>query len=264
MLNVPGDCPHECHGDCDGPAITFTTVNRSVRLSELTWTELALRQRPPVIVIPVGATEQHGPHLPLGTDTIIAQALSARLCEALLAEMPAPHPEAPMLIGPTLQISASGEHDGFPGTLSLGTEVTTRAIVEIARSTDWSAGLLLVNGHGGNYQAVTAAKELLDGEERALRAWWPRIPGGDLHAGLSETSLMLHLRPDLVQVTHAVPGPSPDLAALQLHGVKALSPSGVLGDPSAATAEQGRVIFDALSEDLRLSAESWFADALRL
>jgi mycofactocin precursor peptide peptidase len=260
MLNVPVHCRNQCAN----PAITFVTVNSSVRLSDLTWTELAMRQRPPVVVIPVGATEQHGPHLPTGTDTIIAEALALTLCETLRAEVPEQHSEAPVLIGPTLHVSASGEHDGFPGTISLGTEVTTRAIVEIARSADWAAGLLLVNGHGGNYQAVTAASELLTGEQRTLHAWWPRIPGGDLHAGHSETSVMLHLRPDLVQVTQAVPGPSPDLAALRLHGVKALSPSGVLGDPSAATANKGRAIFAALSDDLRLSAETWFADALRM
>jgi mycofactocin system creatininase family protein len=242
--------------------ITFSAVNASARLAHLTWTDIALRQRPPIIVIPVGATEQHGPHLPIATDTIIAEALADALIAQLTQQVSGAMAEPPCLIGPTLQVTASGEHQGFPGTVSLGNETTTEALVQIVRSADWAAGLLLVNGHGGNYAAVTAACEVLAGEQRTLRAWWPRIAGGDLHAGHSETSLMAYLRPDLVRVASAVAGPSPELHALRSFGVKALSPSGVLGDPRTASPEQGHAIFDALSHDLLASFRSWFADAL--
>jgi mycofactocin precursor peptide peptidase len=244
--------------------ITFNTVNASARLANLTWTDITLRQRPPIIVIPVGATEQHGPHLPIATDTIIAEALADALISQLAKQAPSSDAEPRCLIGPTMQVTASGEHQGFPGTISLGNETTTEALVQIVRSADWAAGLLVINGHGGNHAAVTAATEVLAREHRMLRAWWPRISGGDLHAGHSETSLMLYLCPDLVRMASAVPGPSPALRALRSSGVKALSPSGVLGDPRTASPEQGQVIFDALSHDLLASFRSWFSDALSL
>jgi mycofactocin system creatininase family protein len=237
-------------------------VNPSARLADLTWTDVAHRQRPPILLIPVGATEQHGPHLPIATDAIIAEALADTLIAQLLTQLPDHDAELPCLIGPTLHITASGEHQGFPGTISLGTEATCQTLIEIARSTDWAAGLLLINGHGGNHHAVTMAAEILAGEQRTLRAWWPRIPGGDLHAGLSETSLMLYLRPDLVDIAEAVVGPSPDLDRLKSQGVQPLSPSGVLGDPTTASPEHGHALFDALSQDLMESLRSWFADAL--
>ncbi len=244
------------------PPITFKAVNPLAHLSQLTWSEVAMRRHPPILLIPVGSTEQHGPHLPLTTDTIIATALAEALITRLTDRAPDPTADVPCLIGPSLHITASGEHQGFPGTISLGTAATSETLIEMARSTDWAAGLVLINGHGGNYHAVTTAVEVLAREQRTLRAWWPRIPGGDLHAGHTETSLMLHLRPDLVHMHRAVAGPSPDLRTLESSGVIALSPSGVLGDPRTASAEEGHAIFEALSDDLALSLQSWFGDAI--
>jgi creatinine amidohydrolase len=159
-----------------------------VRLSSRTWTELAA-DRSPLVCVPVGSCEQHGPHLPLDTDTVIAEALATALAER--------RPD--VVVGPTLAVTASGEHAAFPGTLSIGTAVLTDVLVELARSADWSAGLVLVNGHGGNRHAVDAAVGTIVDEGRAVLAWWPAVPDGDAHAGVTETSLMLALAPAAVE-----------------------------------------------------------------
>ena len=102
----------------------------------------------PIIAVPVGSCEQHGPHLPLDTDTRIAIALAEGLVSSF--------EPGDVLIGPTLTATSSGEHAGFPGTLSIGAEIVEQMIVELVRSADWSAGVVLVNGHGGNARPVHA------------------------------------------------------------------------------------------------------------
>ena len=102
---------------------------------------------------------------------------------------------------------------------------------------------MLVNGHGGNAVAVDRAVAQLQAEGRRVLAWWPRVAGGDPHAGHTETSLMLAVRPELVRLERAVPGPIPSTADLVRSGVQALSASGVLGDPRTASAEHGAELF---------------------
>lgn len=201
----------------------------------------------PIVVVPVGSCEQHGPHLPLATDTMIACALTDALCERL----------SNCVVAPAIAIAASGEHAGFPGTLSIGTDVTIQVLIEIARSADWSTGVVFVNGHGGNARALQAAVEVLDGEGRRVLGWSPRVDDGDLHAGRLETSLMLHLHPDAVGRERAVSGPSPTIADLVRSGVRALSPSGVLGDPSGANAAYGAEMFARFTEQLSDAFAFW-------
>jgi mycofactocin system creatininase family protein len=242
---------------------TFTTVTTSFQLGDLTWAELSERVQPPVILVPVGATEQHGPHLPLSTDTLIAQALALKLCEDINADLPTTQSESPCLIGPCLTVTSSGEHAGFPGTLSLGAAVTQQALIELTRSADWARGLLLINGHGGNSRSVSGALQTLATEQRNLRSWWPRITGADLHAGHTETSLMLHLYPELVRITKAQSGThlgDHAMVLLREHGVAPLSPNGVLGDPLGSRASDGEQIFEALRTDLLCSYREWFPE----
>src|SRR3954454_7406947 len=136
-----------------------------------------------VIAVPLGATEQHGPHLPLGTDTAIACALAAGLSDAVVA--------------PALPYGSSGEHAGFTGTLSIGRAALELVLVELARSTDFPR-VLFVSAHGGNSEPLAAAVRKLRSEGREVRAWCQRW-GGDAHAGRVETSLMLALAPSLVR-----------------------------------------------------------------
>lgn len=224
----------------------------SLRLSDLTTADVSrIRSVGRIVVaVPVGSCEQHGPHLPLGTDAIIATELAERLA-ALRTDV---------VLAPTMAVSASGEHSGFAGTLSLGTEATALALVELSRSAIWADGLVFVNGHGGNVDAVRAAVAIIDHEGRRVLAWWPTLPGGDPHAGHTETSLMLALRPDLVHMADAAPGNTAPLAELdddlRAGGVAAVSTSGVLGDPSTATLEVGQLLVHQLTADLVAAYEA--------
>jgi creatinine amidohydrolase len=200
-----------------------------------------------LLAVPVGATEQHGPHLPLTTDTDIAVALVERLPRAIAA--------------PPLCFGSSGEHAGFPGTLSIGQAVTQRVLIELGRSAcDSYEHVLFVSTHGGNAAPVARAIEYLRFEGRDARAWSPRF-GGDAHAGRTETSLMLALDPERVQLELAEPGCTDDIAVLmprlRREGVRAVSGNGVLGDPAGASAEEGRELLDRAAAELREFVDAW-------
>jgi mycofactocin precursor peptide peptidase len=232
-----------------------------MRLGDATWPEvdkIARRDDPgvapaPIVLVPVGSTEQHGPHLPTATDTIIAEELAGR----------AVHRTDGLMIGPTIAVSASGEHQGFAGTLSIGVEVMVAMIVELVRSAEWAAGVVLVNGHGGNHDAITRAVETLTAERRAVLAWspsWPqRRDGGpaDLHAGRIETSMMLAIDPGLVRLERAVAGPDTSIDELRERGVRSVSPTGVLGDPDGASGGEGERFIAAFVDDLAHRIERW-------
>jgi creatinine amidohydrolase len=227
----------------------------SSRLGHVTWTDLWDLTPRPIIAVPIGSFEQHGPHLPLDTDTRIANALA----ESLVASFE----PGDVLIGPTLTISSSGEHAVFPGTLSIGADVVEHLIVELVRSADWSGGIVLINGHGGNAQPVQRAVNKLLGEGRRVLAWWPHARDGDAHAGESETSMMLAIAPALVRMTKAEAGRSEPLVDLideiRANGVRAVSPNGVLGDPRQATANHGKALLTRLTIDLVAAVDEWRA-----
>ena len=225
----------------------------TTRLGHVTWTDLWNVGPRPIIAVPIGSCEQHGPHLPLDTDTRIATALA----EGLVASFE----PGDVLVGPALTATSSGEHAAFPGTLSIGAELVEQVIVELVRSADWSAGVVLVNGHAGNSRPVQRAVNKLLGEGRRVLAWWPHIRNGDAHAGESETSMMLALAPSLVRMTRAEAGrPEPivDLIdELRANGVRAVSPNGVLGDPRAASANHGKALLTRLTIDLVAAVDEW-------
>lgn len=212
----------------------------------MTWPDVGA----PIVVVPVGSCEQHGPHLPLQTDTTIAGAL----VRALVAR------REDCVASPPITMSASGEHAGFPGTLSIGTSVMTDVIVELARSADWAGGVVFVNGHGGNHTAMQRAADVFERERRRVLIWWPQLPGADPHAGRTETSLMLALAPDSVLADRSESGPVPSLSEMVQHGVRALSPNGVLGDPSGADPVEGAELFERLVGQLDAAVAAW-ADA---
>ena len=211
---------------------------------DLTWPDVPPRA---ILLVPTGSYEQHGPHLPLHTDTTIAVAVAQRAAERLHAER--------VLVAPPLAFGASGEHQDFPGTVSMGTVALQAVIVELVRSAStWAARTVFVNGHGGNLTALRTAVALLRGEGHDA-GWVPcAVPGGDAHAGHTETSLMLHLAPHEVRTDRAVAGNTQPLhrlmPALVADGVRALSPTGVLGDPRGATAEAGASILKSIVDDV--------------
>jgi creatinine amidohydrolase len=225
------------------------------RLGDATWTDLWNLAPRPIIAIPVGSCEQHGPHLPLDTDSRIAVALAEGLATSF--------EPGDVLIGPTIAATSSGEHAGFPGTLSIGATVLEQMIVELVRSADWSAGVVLVNGHGGNARAVQRATNLLLGEGRRVLAWWPHVRNGDAHAGETETSMMLAIAPELVRMSRAEAG-RPELLVdlideLRAEGVRAVSPNGILGDPRGATVGHGKALLTRLTIDLVAAVDEWRA-----
>ena len=211
----------------------------------------------PLLVVPLGSVEQHGHHLPLGTDTSVACAVADAAAGSLDGA----------LLAPALAYGASGEHEGFPGTISIGTEALTGLLVEYGRSAGrWAGRVLVVNGHGGNLDALTAAGTVLRGEGRDV-AWFPcAVPGGDAHAGRTETSLMLHVEPERVRPDDAVAGETAPIGSLlprlRAAGVRAVSPNGVLGDPAGASAEEGAELLDALVGRLVGAASTWGVDPI--
>lgn len=207
---------------------------------------------PEILVIPVGSWEQHGPHLPFDTDTRIAQALA----EKLVGESPG------FRLGPAITVSASGEHAGFPGTLSIGTEATARLLIEIARSATWSAGVVFVNGHGGNHDAMHQARQTCLEEGRRVLFWSPAADDDrDTHAGHGETSVMLALAPDAVRTDRFEPGVQAPLSEilprLRTSGVIGVSPNGVLGDPRGANVADGQRLLLHWFESLHAAVEEW-------
>ncbi len=216
-------------------------------LGRATWTDVAARPGR-ILLVPVGSCEQHGPHLPLDTDTRIAAAVArgvaARRDDATVA--------------PAVAYGASGEHQSFAGTLSIGTDALTAVLVELGRSafpdpaTPHHAVMVFVNGHGGNRAAVRRATEVLVGEGRPVGSWAPAIPGGDAHAGRTETALLLAITPELVGPERPAGASEPldELAdALRSGGIGAVSANGVLGDATGATAAEGGAVLEALVDD---------------
>ena len=212
-------------------------------LGELgTATSSQLASISPSILIPLGSTEQHGPHLPLDTDTRIATAVARGAEACLRARL------EEWLVAPAVAYGASGEHQSFAGTISIGTEALTMLLVEYGRSAAcWARRLVFVNGHGGNVGALNSAVARLRAEGRDV-GWCPcAAAGGDAHAGHTETSVLLHISPADVLTDRWLAGNGAPLRKLlpsmRRGGVAAVSRVGVLGDPTTATAFEGKRIF---------------------
>lgn len=210
----------------------------------------------PALIVPVGSTEQHGPHLPLDTDTRIATAVAQHVAERLAGHW---------ALAPAVGYGASGEHQGFPGTVSIGTAALELLLVEFGRSAcDWAPRVVFVNGHGGNVEALAGAVALLRHEGRDVGWCSCTVRGGDAHAGHTETSVLLHISPEHVWLDERVPGNSAPLSELLPRmrdgGVAAVSPVGVLGDPTTATAEDGARLLGEMVNTAARRIEAWTPD----
>lgn len=202
-----------------------------------------------ILLLPIGAWEQHGPHLPFDTDTIIIDSVVTRALRDTQINADA------FAIAPTIAISASDEHAGFPGTLSTGTEPLVQSVVAICRSASWSLGVCIVNGHGGNTDALARISSALTYESITHSIWsLPSYDGSDMHAGHTETSVMLYVDPDKVQtdrIERGTVGDAYDLVTqMRASGVAGVSANGVLGDPTTATSEHGIAVMNLYSSSL--------------
>lgn len=199
-------------------------------------------------LLPVGSLEQHGAHLPLVTDTVIACDLARHLATA--------HP--PLRLLPPLAYSCSHEHAAWPGTVSISARTLDTVVTDLARSLG-DTPLVLVNGHGGNHVLANTVQE--SGGRMALfpgpQQWESaRAAAGmatdndtDMHAGELETSVLLHTRPDLVgpgyDAADHLTGPREHMPTV---GLAAYTRTGVVGRPSLATAAKGRDLLAALTD----------------
>jgi creatinine amidohydrolase len=242
-------------------------------LPYLSWTEIAaLPDRAnTVIVLPTGATEQHGPHLPCAVDTVISAGVVGHALAKLDASVPA-YAMAPITYG------KSEEHLHFPGTITLTGETLLATMNEIAESV-YRAGfrkLLIVNGHGGQPQIMEImAREmrLRHGDYIVVPQHTWRLPhvAGQymsdrekklaMHAGHAETAIMLALAPETVHMERAVTNYPPEFPSKLLSPdgrpacawtARDFGPSGIIGDPLPATRAQGEAILESL-------ATSWAA-----
>ena len=224
----------------------------TLRLADLAWPDVGARATEAILAVPLGSTEQHGPHLPLSTDTDVAVALCARLASE----------RGDVLIAPAVPYGSSGEHAGFPGTLSIGQDALELLVLELVRSaTDTFSHVLLVSAHGGNGEPLARAVARLRDEGRDVRSFAPSWDG-DAHAGRTETALQLALHPTLVGATRE-PGDCRPLRELlpllRSGGVRAIAPNGILGDPTGATAAEGERLLDVLAAELTAKVTAWLA-----
>ncbi|MBD0843754.1 creatininase family protein [Streptomyces sp. TRM68416] len=208
---------------------------------------------PQVAVLPVGSFEQHGPYLPLATDTLVACAVAREIAAAY-----------PVHLLPPVTISCSHEHAAWPGTVSISS-VTLHAVVrDIADSLRRSGvdALVVVNGHGGNYVLGNVVQEASARNERmalfpAAEDWEAaRERAGvvtslltDMHAGEIETSILLHTHPEMLRPGHETADfVADDRRHLLSLGMSAYTDSGVIGRPSLGSAEKGKELLASLAD----------------
>ena len=234
-----------------------------MQLGEMSWTALKerLEQGPLDVVMPLGALEQHGPHLPLDTDALIAEAVAERAARSA----------GECVVIPCMPVGASSHHLAFPGTASLSDATLRSVLVEVVQTllSHGFRGAYLVTGHAGNVGAMAAVMAELDSTDGSRVVSfddWPaqrdavhRVAEEQLgmdrevvgtHGGHFETSILLAIAPDRVDMASAVAGhvgPAASASAkLRSEGMAALSPVGIIGDPRQATADAGERYLDAL------------------
>jgi len=245
-----------------------------IRYDELTWPEMreAIAQQP-VILLPFGTIEDHGHHLPINTDNVIVEALCLETARRAPGEI---------LVMPLVSYGLDEHHMDFPGTVSVDMQTLLELVSEVAISVarHGFTHIVIVNGHGSNAPIADLAARRVVLEtgvicgamspnaaidptlaEPPLSQMRRSAPGGVAHAGEYETAMMLHLRPDLVQMDQAVKElgqiaveyfnwdlPEPSILSWQDWWSR-MSESGVCGDPTVATAEFGRALFETTVEN---------------
>ena len=231
----------------------------ALHLDRLTWPEVQAEQHGgrDTIVIAFGATEQHGPHLPLATDALLGDRLAWLVADALDA-----------FVAPTVRIGCSEHHLGFAGTLSIGEPTFHRVVADVVHACARSGfrRIVLLPTHGGNFRPLAAALDelgLVEGIEiRSLTdlsallqiaqigAEEHHVPleQGGLHAGEWETSMLLAIHPELVHLERSEPGytgdPQEAIKAMFGTDLRSVSENGVIGDAASASAEHGARYWD--------------------
>jgi len=227
-----------------------------MKLRELSW-KAVQELDPDVAVLPVASTEQHGPHNPVGLDSIVANEMAAEATE-----------RTETLLLPPVEVGVAEHHRGFPGTLYVRPETLRRYVTDVVRSVAHHGveKVVVVNGHGGNTGVLSDVCGRVSREGTAyavLWQWTNAFPGEDDHAGKNETSFMLHLRPELVG--EPVAGDVEEWGkhvngTMVAHYTHEFTENGVAGDATEATAEHGEAFFEDCVADL-VSLVEWVREA---
>ena len=233
----------------------------TIHLEQMTWkmVEEAITQGYKTVMMAVGSIEQHGPHMPLGTDTYLGDAITTKAAEKL----------GKTLVAPTIRPGCSEHHLDFPGSLSISPELMIELLKEVCLSLDRHGfeNIVLIPSHRGNFGPVSVAVQSTDPlleanlmavtnlmgligvmkESVAATGASPDAAGG--HAGAGETSFMLAYKPELVRKDAWKPGYIGPLTSKYVReGFKAVTPTGILGDPTVSTAEAGVMIIEKVSD----------------
>jgi creatinine amidohydrolase len=217
-----------------------------------------------IAILPIGSAEQHGPHLPLSTDFVIADSLARDVVNS--------HgDEHDLLLLPAMAVSKSNEHAWSPGTLWLSAATMLAVLDELGKclATTPVRKLVFLNGHGGNSALLqVASRDVRLAHGLQTFVMHPSVPpdqggrspaaelGMGIHAGAEETSVMLHLRPELVRLdlgVRSVPGHLAAFERVRFGGAVSFGwlsndfgTDGTLGDPTGATAEHGKQLYEAM------------------
>lgn len=239
-------------------------------LEKMTWPEVQAEVEGgrDTVVVPLGAVEQHGPHLPLGTDAMFGDEIGRAAAERLNA-----------FLAPTMPVGCSRHHLAFAGTMSLEDETYHRVVGDIVRTlvSHGFKRIVLLPTHGGNFRPLGEALEQLGPLEgvkviaftdvgvlaRTMMTTGAELgitaAEGGIHAGEWETSMMLNMRPELVRMERAESGYVGDLASgmqrFFSEGVHVLADNGVFGDPRRASAEAGKKYVERLVDEVVRTVE---------
>ena len=243
----------------------------AIDLDALTWPEVQaeIEAGRGTVVVAFGATEQHGLHMPLGTDALIGDHLARRLADRLDA-----------FVAPTVRVGCSEHHVGFAGTMSLAQETYHAVVADLVGSLlrGGFRRVVLLPTHGGNFAPLAAAVGQLDEAARdhvvALtdlgvlfeiaqmgeRDHGVPLAEGGLHAGEWETSMLLAIHPEMVRMDRAQAGYTGDLetavGSMFAGGVASISENGTIGDPARASVEHGQRYWAAIEELVLAQVES--------
>ena len=233
-------------------------------LDRMTWAAInaEINTGRDTVVVPFGSTEQHGRHMPLGTDAVLGDEFGWGLAERLDA-----------FLAPTVRFGCSEHHLAFPGTISLSQETFQGVVADVVKSLSRHGfrRIVLLPTHGGNFKpladavagleplenvkvlAFTDLEDLVTAAFESSRAFGVNAAQSGAHAGEWETSLMLALRPEQVKMDQAAEGFVGELSEIMARvfdGIQNLDANGVLGDPRPATAEAGEKYFEEIVEFL--------------
>lgn len=237
---------------------------KNVKLEELTWPEVRARMEAGTrtVLVVSGSIEQHGPHLPLVTDTAIGQAVGERVAQLL----------GDALLAPVLRPACSDHHMDFPGSLTVPEPLFAALLEHYCRSLAHHGftTIILLSSHGGNFAPIERALPALRAAVPEVRVVWPGDLRGfasamnqplveagvaperaGLHAGVGETAVMLSLLPDLCHPEKAEEGYlGPLTDEFFTRGLRAFTPNGILGDGRGARAEWGREALERVARYL--------------